>query len=169
MDLARCLFVSGRSFVTGAHMIVKSNHRREYRTDSLVIFPTAMLVAHAVEVYLKAWLARSDARYTERVLKSDFGHDLRKLYAEAMEQEMVEPDVRIGHRFLDLIETYEKEHGDYSFRYFHEGLAFGVPKNDVLFAILTRLDQTVAGRLGDMGLHEVDWTVGPDEDFHASH
>ena len=38
-------------------MIVKSNHRLEYRTDSLVIFPNAMLVAHAVEVYLKAWLA----------------------------------------------------------------------------------------------------------------
>lgn len=130
MDLARCLFVSGRSFVTGAYMIVKSNHRRQYRTDSLVIFPTAMLVAHAVEVYLQARLAQSDAGYTERVLKFDFGHDLRRLYAEAIGQGMVEPDDRVGHRFLDLIETYEKEHGDYSFRYFHEGLAFAVPKND---------------------------------------
>jgi hypothetical protein len=128
-----------------------------------------MLVAHAVEVYLKAWLAQSDARYTERVLKFDFGHDLRKLYDEAMGQGLVEPDGREGQRFLDLIETYEKEHGDYSFRYFQEGLAFGVPKNDVLFAILTRLDQGVAAKLGEMGFHEVDWSVGLDEDFRSSY
>ena len=162
--------VAARAYVTGAHAIVKSEMRRKYEDDFRFLLPFQMLVGHAVEVYLKAWLSwHDDARFTPDVLKSNkYGHKLRVLYNEARGQGLPEPDAPPQHTFHDLIESYEKDHSDYSFRYPSDGWSFAVPRNESLFFILKRLDAIVADKLGKLVPNNLDWSVGADEDFRSS-
>ena len=169
LHLAELFFVAARAFTTSAHAIVKSTMRASYHDDFRFIIPCAMLIGHAIEVYLKAWLAHHDETYSEsRLSKRPFGHNLRALYDEARRLGFPEPEVPTQQTFHDLIESYEKHHSDYTFRYLQDGWTFAVPKNDILFLILRRLDDVVAAKLGKIVPPNLDWSVDPDEDFRSS-
>ena len=169
LSLAQAFFLAGRAYVTSAHAIVKSDMRRRYQDDARFIIPSMMLVGHAVEVYLKAWLAASDqARYTEAELRRKFGHDLAELYNEARAAGLPEPEVPPRQTFLDLVESYGPDHAALNYRYPKDGWATDVPKNDVLFKILTRLDRTIAAKVSGAIPANLNWSVGPHEDFRSS-
>lgn len=169
LELPELFFVAARSFTTGAHAIIKSSMRDRYDNDFRFIISCEMLVGHAIEVYLKAWLAKHDEAYTESKLRRQpFGHNLRALYQEARDQGFPEPDVPMQQTFHDLVESYEKPHFDYTFRYPTDGWVFEVPKNDILFLTLKRLDSVVAAKLGKVVPPNLDWSVNSDEDFRSS-
>ncbi len=169
LGLAELFFVAARSFATGAHAIVKSTVRARYDNDFRFIISCEMLVGHAIEVYLKAWLAEHDKSYTDSKLKRPpFGHNLRALYEEARDQGFPEPDVPMQQAFHDLVESYEKPHSDYTLRYPTDGWTFEVPRNDILFLILSRLDAVVAAKLGKIVPPNLDWSVDSEEDFRTS-
>jgi hypothetical protein len=169
VSLAQSFFIAGRAYVTGAHAIVKSDMRRRFENDVRFIIPCMMLVAHAVEVYLKAWLSATDpARFTETELKRRFGHDLTSLYEEARATGLPEPQVLPQQTFFDLVESYGPDHAAFNYRYPKDGWGTEVPKNDVLFAILTRLDREIAAKVGGSIPDNLDWSVSSDEDFRSS-
>jgi hypothetical protein len=169
LALPELFFITARSFTTGAHAIVKSTMRARYDNDARFIMSCEMLVGHAVEVYLKAWLAKHDERYNKSNLSfKPFGHNLRNLYNKAREEGFPEPDAPVQQSFNDLVESFETPHGDYAFRYPTDGWSFNVPKNDILFDILKRLDAVVAHKLGKHIPDNLDWSVSADEDFRSS-
>ena len=169
LHLAERFFVAARASTTGAHAIVKSTVRARYQNDFRFIISCEMLIGHAIEVYLKAWLAHHDETYSESKLsKVPFGHNLRALYEEARGQGFPEPEVPRQQTFHDLVESFKKPHSDYTFRYPTDGWTFEVPKNDILFLILRRLDEVVAAKLGKIVPPDLDWSVDFDEDFRSS-
>lgn len=127
-----------------------------------------MLIGHALEVYFKAWLSGHNERFTPHMLRQKYGHNLRKLYEEARDQGFPEPEALPKQTFLDLVESYEKDHLEYTFRYPTDGWSFEVPKNDILFTILKRLDSIVAAKVGGTVPDDLDWSVGSDDDFRSS-
>ena len=169
LHLSELLFVAARAFTTGAHAIVKSNVRANYDNDFRFILSCEMLIGHAIEVYLKAWLAHHDETYSEpKLRRAPFGHNLRALYEEARGHGFPEPEVPAQQTFHDLVESFERPHSDYTFRYPTDGWSFEVPKNDILFLILRRLDDVVATKLGKNVPRDLDWSVDSDEDFRSS-
>ena len=97
---AESFFITGRSYVTGAHAMVKSPVRQRYANDFRFVFSCMSLMAHAIEVYLKAWL--SVHGYNDQTLRKRFGHDLRSLYKEAFKTGLQEPHTRKGETMHDL-------------------------------------------------------------------
>jgi hypothetical protein len=157
-------FIAGRAYVTGAHAIVKSDARARYDNDFRFVIPCMMLIGHAIEVYLKAWLTLRG--YTDEALrKRPFGHNLRKLYEEARINGLPEPGMPPRQSFHDLVESYEIHHGDFSFRYPVDGWTFEVPKIDIVFQIFAVLDRTIATAMGIAVPANLDWSMNPDEDF----
>jgi len=162
-----CFYVAGRAYATGAHAIVKSGTRARYQNDFAFIVPCMMLIGHAIESYLKAWLAFRE--YDPDDLKrAPFGHNLRNLYAEARTTGLPEPDMPPQQSFHDLVESYEKDHADFSFRYLREGWQFAVPKMDVIFDILSVLDRVVGAEIYGVNPAPIGLSVDPREDFRPS-
>lgn len=126
-----------------------------------------MLIGHAIESYLKAWLAFRE--YDPEALKrAPFGHNLRKLYVEARSTGLPEPDMPPQQSFHDLVESYEKDHADFSFRYLREGWRFEVPKMDIIFQILVVLDRVVGAEIYGADPVPMGLSVDPSEDFRTS-
>ena len=164
LDPADGLFVAGRAYVAGAHAIVKSGVRANYDNDFRFVVPCMMLIGHAIELYLKAWLASEG--YGEKKLQNrPFGHNLRSLYEEARKMGLPEPPMPVQQSIHDLVESYEIDHREFKFRYLQEGWRFEVPKMDLLFQIFVMLDGVIAAKLNKVVPENLDWSVGPDEDF----
>ena len=160
-------FVTGRSYVTGAHAIVKSPVRQRYKNDFAFVFPCMALIAHAVEVYLKAWLSAHG--YKDDELRKRFGHDLRTLYIEAVQTGLREPHSTHGETIHDLVESFEAQHeAPYPLRYPFDGWQIPLPKLNIVFEIFVRLDGLIANKLGKAVPADLDWRVSPDEDLRSS-
>jgi hypothetical protein len=140
--------------------------RKQYQNDLRFVIPCMMLLGHAIEVYLKAWLS-AHGYAPDTLRRSPFGHDLRRLYEEARQQGLPEPPMPPQHSFNDLVESYEKDHGDYSLRYPQEGWTFAVPKVDALFAIFNALDSEVGLAVNGHRPNPLDWTINPSEEFRV--
>lgn len=126
-----------------------------------------MLIGHAIESYFKAWLAFRE--YDPDALKrAPFGHNLRNLYLEARAAGLPEPDMPPQQSFHDLVESFEKDHADFSFRYLREGWQFAVPKMDIIFEILTALDRAIGAEIYGADPAPIGLSVDPGEDFRTS-
>jgi hypothetical protein len=125
------------------------------------------LMAHAIEVYLKAWL--SVHGYKDDTLRKSFGHDLRALYTDARQTGLQEPHTTGGETINDLVESFEEQHGwPYPLRYPFEGWPIPLPKLKIVFEIFTRLDRIIADALGKAVPDNLNWCVTPDEDLRSS-
>ena len=163
---AESYFITGRAYVTGAHAIVKSPVRQRYANDFRFVFPCMSLMAHAIEVYLKAWLAAQD--YNDDTLRKRFGHDLRALYAEALRTGLQEPHTKSGETIHDLVESFEAQHErPYPLRYPFDGWQIPLPKLNIVFEIFARLDRIIADEMGKSVPANLDWCVTPEEDLRS--
>ena len=135
--------IAARSFRVGAFAILTNESvRGEHETDRRFVLPAVMLLGHVIEVYLKAWL--SSRGIDNKNLRKQFGHDLQKLFAEAKKLGLPEPERPQHQSFKDLVDSFAKKHGDYTFRYPHEGWTYEVPSMDIVFDVLNDLDVSVA-------------------------
>ena len=100
-----------------------------------------MLIAHAIEVYLKAWLSNTGVSTDD--LKRGFGHKLKPLFEEAKIRGLSDPPRQTPYTFKDLVESFEKQHSDYSFRYPTDGWTYDVPQMDLVFSLLNELDAQI--------------------------
>ena len=167
ITLAESYFFTGRAYVTGAHAIVKSPVRQRYANDFRFVFPCMSLMAHAIEVYLKAWL--SVHGYNDETLRKRFRHDLRSLYNEARTTGLQEPHTREGETIHDLVESFEVQHEPpYPLRYPFNGWQIPLPKLNIVFQIFVRLDRIIADKLDKAVPADLDWRVAPDEDLRSS-
>ena len=164
---AESYFITGRAYVTGAHAIVKSPVRLRYANDFRFVFPCMSLIAHAIEVYLKAWLSAHG--YKDDTLRKQFGHNLRALYIEGLQTGLQESHTAQGETIHDLVESFEAQHEwPYPLRYPFDGWQIPLPKLNIVFEIFVRLDRIVADKLGKVVPVDLDWSVSPDEDLRSS-
>ena len=160
-------FITGRAYVTGAHAIVKSPVRQRYANDFRFVFPCMSLMAHAIEVYLKAWLSAHG--YEDDTLRKHFGHDLRRLYTEGLKMGLQEPHLAQGETIHDLVESFEHQHErPYPLRYPIDGWLIPLPMLNIVFEIFVRLDRIIADKLGKVVPADLDWSVSPVEDLRSS-
>lgn len=159
---AESYLVTGRAYVTGAHAIVKSPVRQNYANDRAFATPCMSLLAHALEVYLKAWLSAHG--YKDETLRKHFGHDLRALYSEGLRSGLKELHNEPGETIHDLVESFEVQHErPYPLRYPTGGWQMALPKLNIVFEIFGRLDKVVADKIWNaIGL---EWQVSPEEDL----
>lgn len=139
---AVAFLLTARSYRIGSHAILTNGDvRNEQETDRRFVLPTVMLIAHAIEVYLKAWLSNTGVSTDD--LKRGFGHKLKPLFEEAKIRGLSDPPRQTPYTFKDLVESFEKQHSDYSFRYPTDGWTYDVPQMDLVFSLLNELDAQI--------------------------
>jgi len=102
-----------------------------------------MLIAHAIEVYLKAWLSHHGLS-TSQLRQNPYGHNLVTLFDHAKQHGLVEPQRPENESFQDLIDSFAEQHGNYSFRYPSDGWNYNVPQMDIVFSVLNDLDAQIS-------------------------
>lgn len=141
---AIAFLVTARNYRFGAYAILtNAGLRAQWETDRRFALPAVMLIAHAIELYLKAWLSEKGVT-TQELRRRPYGHDLTTLFAEAKTRGLIEPARPPQQSFQDMIESFAEHHGDYSFRYPDSGWTYNVPQMDIVFDVLNDFDAQIS-------------------------
>ena len=135
---AESFFITGRSYVTGAHAIVKSPVRQRYANDFRFVFPCMSLMAHAIEVYLKAWL--SVHGYNDRRSAALWSRSQASTKRLA---DYVARTSRCGRAAIQSSQAFKSRHHHLS-NYVSLSTAKQIPLPTSTFFVFVRLDRSIA-------------------------
>src|SRR5215203_924370 len=127
-------YAAARGYLHAAQ-IIASHSEFPLRQASLTL-PTSLLIAFAVELFLKCLLASQGVG--DKVLW-DIGHSLKAAYQSAIDLGYKPPDDLLD----QLIAFIHDDHLHNRYRYMPQNTIFQIPRIDQATALLVRLDDQI--------------------------
>jgi hypothetical protein len=112
---AKDFFKAADGHRRAVELLIDHEFRSDGSRDS-VFFAIYNVLGFAVELYLKAFLAKSGMADSE-LWTRQYGHDLQRLFEEAKKRGF---DVRLP-EMVAIVDLLSAGHGSYGYRYVHDG------------------------------------------------